>query len=367
MKRCTRCLYPDMKPDLIFEDGVCSACVSFDKRPTVDWDACKRELEAILETGKNDSGYDCIVASSGGKDSHFIALTLIEMGARPLIVTASTCHLTGIGRENIDNLARYATTLEVTPNRAVRAKLNRLGLELVGDISWPEHVLIHRVPFRVACDLGIPLLFYGECPNEAYGGPAGTDQTREMTQRWVSEYGGFLGLRTDDLAGQAGISERDLVDYEAPSVEMVKKLGLKAYFLGQFLFWDSHENARVAVAHGMKQELPTRANWWPAENLDNASTGLHDHLMYRKYGYGRAVAQLSVDIRLGRIERDEALEVTRGRDGRFSYLYAGVGINKILDRIRLTLPQLEKILDGFTNWPLFGRRDGLRPILKEFC
>jgi hypothetical protein len=40
-------------------------------------------------------------------------LTLIElMGAKPLVVTAVTCHLTPIGRANIDNLARYATTIE---------------------------------------------------------------------------------------------------------------------------------------------------------------------------------------------------------------------------------------------------------------
>lgn len=32
--------------------------------------------------------------------------------------------------------------IEVTTNRVVRAKLNRIGLTEVGDISWPEHVSI---------------------------------------------------------------------------------------------------------------------------------------------------------------------------------------------------------------------------------
>ena len=35
------------------------------------------------------------------------------------MVTATTCHPTEIGRANISNLARYATTIEVTANRTV--------------------------------------------------------------------------------------------------------------------------------------------------------------------------------------------------------------------------------------------------------
>jgi hypothetical protein len=140
--RCKRCVIPDTRPDTAFVDGVCSACLAFDRRPEIDWGVRKRELELLLERSSNDSGYDCIVPSSGGKDSTYQVMTLIDLGARPLVVTASTCQLTPIGRANIDNLARYATTLEVSPNKIVRAKLNRLAFDMVGDISWPEHAAI---------------------------------------------------------------------------------------------------------------------------------------------------------------------------------------------------------------------------------
>jgi hypothetical protein len=170
MNRCRRCVIPQTRPDTEFVDGVCSACLSFEKRPQIDWHSRREELEALLARHRNASGFDCIVPSSGGKDSTYQVLTLIELGARPLVVTATTCMLTPIGRANIDNLARYATTVEITPNTEVRAKLNRLGLTLVGDISWPEHVSIFTTPFRVAVALGIPLLFYGENPQSQYGG-----------------------------------------------------------------------------------------------------------------------------------------------------------------------------------------------------
>lgn len=366
MIRCRTCLIPNTRPDTAFDEtGQCSACQSFAKRKQIDWTQRESELLHILETApRNGSGFDCIVPSSGGKDSTWQTLKLIELGVRPLVVTASTCMLTDIGRRNIDNLARYATTIEVTPNRTVRAKLNRIGLETVGDISWPEHMAIFSIPFRVAADLGIPLIFFGECPQEAYGGPLGAEEARTMTARWVSEYGGLLGLRADDMVDQDGITAADMADYRLPSDEKMR--GLTAYFLGQFYEWDSHRNARVAREHGMTCRLPYEGNWWDFENLDCSLTGAHDFFCYLKYGFGRCSAQLSVDIRRGLIPRAEALEIARQRDGLYPYTYCGVDLIDILDHIGLGPNQFQMICDRFTNQALFAGYEGGRPVLKEF-
>lgn len=346
MRRCRTCTLPTSKPDLHFdESGECSACRAYKARPEIDWDARKQELLNLLERHNGR----CIVPSSGGKDSTYQVIKLKELGADPLVVTATTCHLTDIGRKNIDNLDRYATTIEVSPNKEVRAKLNRLGLEMVGDISWPEHVSIFTTPFKVACQTGIPLIFYGENPQNQYGGPKGSEQAKEMTRRWVSEFGGFLGLRPQDLIGMEGITERDMRDYMPPKASELDRIGVQAHFLGQYIPWDSHHNAEVASQAGMKQELPSLANWWPFENLDNAQTGLHDYMMWRKYGFGRACSQLSVDIRSGRISRENALLELEDRDGRFPTCYAGVSISEILERIGVDSLQLKEIMDKFTN------------------
>jgi N-acetyl sugar amidotransferase len=346
VKRCLRCVIPDTRPDTAFVDGVCSACLAYEKRPQVDWDARKKELLRLLDK----HGGRCIVPSSGGKDSTYQALTLLDLGADVTVVTATTCHLTEIGRANIENLARYAKTIQVTPNRTVRAKLNRMGLVLVGDISWPEHVAIFTTPFRIARVLGIPLIFYGESPQNQYGGPLGTEEANQLTRRWRSEFGGFLGLRPSDLVGQEGITERDMEDYTLPTEDKAE-----AYFLGQFIPWDSHRNARVALAAGMKQQLPSVANWWDHENLDNAQTGLHDYGGYRKYGYGRCAAQVSVDIRAGLLTREKGLEIVRERDGEFPYTYAGVPYTEVLARIGMSTDDLWKTLDKFTDWNMFRR------------
>ena len=351
MNRCTRCVMPDTRPDHVFVDGVCPACLNRE-------DETKLGTEALIQLLDKHHG-EVIVPSSGGKDSHYQVLRLIELGATPTVVTATTCHLTPTGRENIDNLAHYATTVEVSPNKTVRAKLNRLALEWVGDISWPEHAAIFSTPFSVASDMGIKLIMYGENPQNQYGGPRGTEDAVLMTERWTQEFGGFLGLRPADFVGHEGITPRDMEFYQprwAPGVE--------AHFLGQYERWDSQRNAKEARKHGMIQFPPSPANWWGHENIDNAQTGIHDHMMYRKYGYGRGATQIAVDVREGLVDRDRALQWVHRFDGMFPNRYAEVAVEEVLDRIDLEWENFLTILDQFTNWSLFDGQVDLRPILK---
>jgi len=352
---------PSTRPDTPFINGVCSACLTYERRPSVDWDARRGELLALLD--RHDGRV--LVPSSGGKDSTYQVLTLLELGADVTIVTARTCHLTAIGRRNIDNLARYARTIEVTPNMTVRAKLNRLGLEMVGDISWPEHAAIFSTPFNVALDTKHTLLMYGENSQNQYGGPLGSEDAKQLTMRWRSEFGGFLGLRPADFVGIEGITERDMEDY---MVRANQSAPIEAHFLGQYIAWDSHRNAEVAMAAGMKVLLPTNANWWAAENLDNAQTGIHDHAMFRKYGFGRGCQQISVDVRAGRITRDAAMNYVRVWDGLFPMTYAGVERDEMLERISLSPGKLMADLDRFTNWDICEKQQPVgKVVLKEFA
>lgn len=364
MRRCTRCVIPDTRPDTFFDaEGICSACRSYEKRPSIDWRARLVELKALI--AKHDGRV--IVPSSGGKDSTYQVLRLIELGARPTVVTATTCHLTQIGRANIDNLARFATTIEVSPNKTVRAKLNRIALRLVGDISWPEHVSIHRVPFRVARHIGIPLIVYGECGPATYGGPPGSDGIRAMTQKFVSEFGGFLGLRAEDFVGIDDITERDMEDYLAPSDEELEASGIEAIFLGGFEEWDSDRNARVAIEHGFQCKLPSQANWWISENQDNVQVSCHDFIMYLKYGYGRLAAQVSVDIRKGTITREAAMELVEQRDGLFPLVYLGVPLARTLANIDVSSDEFVSICNQFLNRDIFASdvRWGERPRMHD--
>ena len=367
MRRCRTCVYPDTKPDLYFyETGQCSACANFAKRPQIDWEARNEELIALLDR----HGGRVMVPSSAGKDSVAQVMALKALGADVTAVTATTCYLTKIGRMNIDALARHVRTIEVTPDMTVRAKMNKIGLELVGDVAHPEHMAIFTTPFKMAAALGITLIMFGEAPQREYGGPQGSEEAKQLTRRWRSEYAGFLGLRPQDLIGMEGITERDVQDYILPPEDQLEGVGIEAHFLGQYRKWDSRENARVAKAAGMIQVLPCSANWWEFENIDGALISLHDFMMFLKYGMGRAVPQLSVDIRNGLIERDFAMDIVKQRDGLFPDVYVGVTIEEMLDRIGVSKESFLKHCNAFTNFDLFVEKKlewGMRMTLKEFA
>lgn len=365
MTRCRTCVMPTTRPDTYFDgSGECSACVSYRNRSSVDWGARKLELVRLLE--RHDGRV--IVPSSGGKDSTYQVLTLLELGADVTVVTATTCDLSEIGRANIDNLSRYATTIEVTPNRKVRAKLNRIALNMVGDCSWPEHVLINCVPFRVAMERGIPLIFYGEAPLREYGSPPGLEEQTVMTKRWISEFGGQLGLRPSDLVGTDGITARDMAEYTMPSIDNMRDV--TAFWLGQFVGpWDSERNAMEATAKGMIWLLPTPANRWAFENQDNLQTGAHDFFCWLKYGFGRGCAQASVEIRAGATDRSAALEWVRHNDGLFPLTYLGVSLDSILNRINMGRDEFLCACNRFMNKDLFVEDSvewGQHLTLKEF-
>lgn len=349
--RCKRCVMPTTRPDTAFVDGVCSACLSYDRRGGIDWAARKAELQAILDAHKGE----CIVASSGGKDSHAIALSLLEMGAKPLIVTATTDHLTDIGKRNIQNLARFAPTIEVTPNQTVRRKIARIGLRTVGDISYGEHMAIWATPHQVAKRLGVPLIFYGENPQDELGGPLGRDEAKTMTRSWVNEHGGFLGLRARDLIGEDGITEEDIAPYLQPTEEEMG--GITTYFTGQFLPWDGYWNAINARDHGFEwSEQEVEGSIGRAESLDNFQTGIHEWFKYLKYSYMRPSDIASIAIRRGRMTRDEALGRIVLREV-FPWTYLGAPCGEILARIGVDFEEFKDICNQFTNYDIFERAD----------
>ena len=155
--------------------GVCSACNFYKDRKSINWSNRKISLEKIVEVYKNKEGsnWDCIVPVSGGKDSTFQVLSLLKLGMNPLCVTSTTCDLSEVGRSNIENIKRFGVDyIEMSPNPIIRAKLNRIGLKTIGDISWPEHVGIFTIPVRAEVQYNVPLIIWGENSQNEYGGPA---------------------------------------------------------------------------------------------------------------------------------------------------------------------------------------------------
>lgn len=360
---------PDTKPDLFFDEhGVCNACLNYQNRKIIDWDIRKKELLDILEKyrSKNQNNWDCIVPVSGGKDSTYQVIKMLQLGMNPLCVTATTCHLSCIGRKNIENLKRLGVDhIEFSPNPIIRRKLNKIGLTQVGDISWPEHVGIFTIPIRVAVNYKVPLIIWGENSQNEYGGPAASCQNNILNRRWLEEFGGLLGLRVSDILGIDGISKKDLIAYTYPSDEEFKLIGVTGLFLGYYLPWDGLSNALISQANGFTTfNNVVEGSMVSYENVDNYQTGIHDYFKFLKFGFGRATDIACLHLRRGRISRQDAIEIVNKNDGKFPWTYLGKSIEKILEPLEISLEEFIKICDKFTNKKIF-KTDSKGNLLKD--
>jgi N-acetyl sugar amidotransferase len=359
---------PHTKPDLhIDEDGVCNACRAFERRKEVDWDRRREELVSLLDRyRRSDANWDCIVPVSGGKDSTYQVVRMLQLGLNPLCVTATTCDLSEIGRKNIENIKRLGVDyVEFSPNPVVRAKLNRIGLTEVGDISWPEHVGIFTIPVRAAVQFNVPLIVWGENSQNEYGGPAAAADNHVLSRRWLEEFGGLLGLRVSDLSQTYGIERRHLLPYQYPSDEELQRVGVTGLFLGYYLPWDGLSNALIAQARGFTTlDRAVEGSMVNYENLDNHQTGIHDYFKFLKFGFSRATDIACLHVRRHRISRQDALEIVRERDGKFPWTYLDKPLANILEPLNMSVDEFVKVCDRFTNKKIF-RRDGAGALVKD--
>jgi N-acetyl sugar amidotransferase len=368
LKYCCRCVMPHTKPDLHIDDeGVCNACRAYEQRQQIDWAQRHGELLSLLERyRRGGSHWDCIVPVSGGKDSTYQVVRMLQLGLNPLCVTATTCDLADIGRRNIDNLKRLGVDhVQFSPNPIVRAKLNRIGLTQVGDISWPEHVGIFTIPVRAAVQFDVPLIVWGENSQNEYGGPAAAAQNNVLTRRWLEEFGGLLGLRVSDLSSTYGIEPRHLLPYQYPSDDDLQRVGVTGLFLGHYLPWDGLTNALIAQAHGFETvEQTVEGSMVNYENLDNHQTGIHDYFKFLKFGFARATDIACLHVRRGRISREDALQIVRRHDGRFPWTYLGKPLADILEPLEMDVDEFIGVCDQFTNRRIF-KRDAAGALLKD--
>lgn len=357
MNYCKRCIMPDTRPDQYFnKEGICNACISFDFQKKIDWDNRKKELIKIInQKNLNKGKWNCVVPGSGGKDSTYQIIRAKELGLNPVFVTASTCDLSEIGRKNLDNVKNMGfDVIEISNNSKVRTKINKITLELLGDISWPEHVSIFTAPVKFALAYEIPLILWGENPQTEYGGPDKSLNNSILDQKWMEEFGGLIGFRVSDLIENYGFKKHELEIYNYPSEKILKEKSILGIFLGYYEKWDSIKNYTIAKENGFvpfQQDL--EGCYFNFEKIDNYQHGIHDYFKFLKFGFARATDQLCYQIRRNKITRVESIELVKKLEGKYPESYMGKSLEKILDKINLTKKDFDKICDDFTNKKIF--------------
>jgi N-acetyl sugar amidotransferase len=363
IKFCKNCLFPETKPDLFFNEfGVCSACIaSEDKNSNIDWESREKEFHKIVNhyrLPKGQIGYDCIIPVSGGKDSTYQAYFMKEVcGLNPLCVCFETTAITELGQKNLDNLTKMGMdVIHFKKNNLVYNKMVIQSFKNVGDEMWPNHIGIFTIPVMFAVKFKIPLIIWGENPQQEYGGPTlETVKNKILNRKWLEEFGGLLGYRIQDMVGVEGITEKELSPYFYPTDEEIERTGVVGLFLGHYFFWDALKQLDIVKQHGfsVKEDGPLEGTYTNYENLDEKLVSLHDYLKYVKYGFGRATDHVCIDIRNKRLLRSEGLELVKKYDGKYPHY----GVNEFIKYSGMSKEEVDNIIDTFTNPILFFQNE----------
>lgn len=364
---CTSCVYPSSSAATLEfnEEGVCSGCQVSSEKQEIDWDERKKELADLLQEYKLkvNNYYDCIIPVSGGKDSYYQIHVIKELGFNPLLVTYNANNYTSTGLKNVQNM-REAFGFDhifFTPAVETIKVLNRLGVIVMGDMNWHAHCGIYTYPIRVAVDMNIPLMIWGEHGRKYVAGMYSYDDYIEFTYRYRHEHAN-RGYEWYDMLKFAKeydekLEEKNMIPWMYPSDEEINRVGVRGIFISNYVEWDENKHLElIKRKYGfLESEEEFERTYRKMSNLDDVhENGLHDYLRWIKFGYGRSTDHASKDIRNKHMTRDEGASETLHRDH-----VKPKDLIRWLEYVGWSEKQFNEIADGFRDPRVWWIKNGM--------
>lgn len=368
MKYCKQCVMPDTRPGITFnKQGVCSACTAYERRKHTDWDARWREFQRLCDQyrGMNGNGFDCAIAVSGGKDSHYqVHLMKNVMHMNPVLFSVEdNFTMTQAGKHNLKNISEEfgCNMISIRPDRRTQKKLMRYMFETYGKPTWLTDRLIYTFPLWMALRFHTPLLVYGENISYEYGG---VDAKETYSAREQLSNGVAVDISDEELTERAGggVKASDLVFTHAPAQEELDKL--EPVYISYFVPWNSVANYEFARKHGFHD---LRGEWRRTNHIedydqvDSEGYLIHPWLKYPKFGHAAATDYASRLIRYGLMSRGEAVELVRRHDHAIDQR----AVRDFCHFCGYTETEFWEIVDGLYNTELFEKNSMGAWVLKH--
>ena len=310
---------PSTRPGISFNgDGVCSACQSYDNRKNIDYAKRWKEFEILCDRFRGVNGpygYDCMIAVSGGKDSHFQTHIMKEvMGMNPLLVSVEdNFKMTEAGAHNIKNISEAfgCDIISMKPNIRAQKAAMRYTFEKYGKPTYFIDRYIYTYPLHMAARFQIPLLVYGENVSYEYGG-TGSIETYSAKDQIFNGVG--YGVPTEELLID-GVTMKDLNFFEPPEKEVIDSL--EPIYLSYFLEWNSFRNFEVAKKYGfhdLTHEWQRTHHIEQMDQIDSPAYLVHSWMKYPKFGHASATDYAARMIRYGMLTREEAFRLVDEHD-----------------------------------------------------
>lgn len=357
MKFCTKCIMPDTRPHITFDNsGVCIACQNNEKKKTIDWDARFKEFEKLCDKyrRKHPGEYDCIIAVSGGKDSQYQVHIMKEvMNMNPLLITVEDFFtMTEAGKHNVKVISEEygCNMISFKPDRKAGKVISRYMFEEYGRPLWYVDRLLYTVPLYYAAALNIPLLVYGENVSYEYGG---IDDEETYSARNQVFNGVAPDVDLDELVA-AGVSRDQLAYLEAPSKTMLDKLD--PIYMSYFMEWNSIKNYEYAKRRGFKDLTHEWDRTNHIENfnqIDSIGYLLNAWMKFPKYGHAYATDYAARWVRYGLLTREEAVKLAEQKDHALDPKI----VEDFCTFTGMTIAEFYKALDRLYNKELFEQNN----------
>lgn len=316
---CKKCVMPDTRPGIIFdEDGICQGCRAEEQKNITDWNIRFNELNTLCDKyrGMNGDSYDCMIAVSGGKDSHYQVYVMKEiMKMNPILVSVEdNFPMTEAGKNNIRNISERfgCDIISLKPNIKLQKNIMKKTFEKYGKPTWYIDRLIYTYPMHMAIKFNTPLLVYGENVSYEYGGGdrIETYSARNQLNNGVASDIDFNEIIDDNIL------LKDLSLCNPPSIDEINNK-IDPIYLSYFMRFNNYQNYIFAKKNGF-QDLSTE---WKrqhhVEDFDQVESRaylLHPWMKYPKFGHSSATDYASKFIRYGLITRDEGITLVKKHD-----------------------------------------------------
>lgn len=364
MNYCRKCILPDIRPNLRLDgQGVCNACNSFATRGDINWTQRERAFRDVVSLAKEKGkGYDCLIPVSGGKDSTWQVVKCLEYGLNPLAVTWKTPARTEIGAKNLDNLVNLGVDhIDYQVNPAVEKKFIYQALVRYGSTAIPMHMALFNIPLTLAVKFDIPLVVWGENSAFEYGDSIEEHTGFLLNREWLKSYGVTHGTTAADWISD-NLSRKELTPYFGPADEELDAKGIKAVFLGYYFEWDVETSLQIAEKHGFQRSVDgPKTGLYDYADIDDDFISIHHYIKWYKFGFTRLFDNLSLEIRQGRINRTDALEILKEKGEQ----RPEEDIAKLCSFLNITEDEFYRIIEPFRNREIWGKDNGILKI-KNF-
>lgn len=301
----------------------------------------------------NGNSYDCAIAVSGGKDSHFQVYLMKEvMKMNPILFSVEdNFEMTEAGKHNIKKLSEEfgCNIISLKPDIKAQKTLMRYTFEKYGKPTWFIDRLIYTFPMHMAVKFNTPLLVYGENVSYEYGG-----SNCEETYSAKNHINNGVASEIDhsELCELDGIDQKVLEMTNAPTVEELDRLD--PMYASYFVPWNSisnYEFAKKRGFHDLEHEWTRSHHIENFDQIDSRAYLVHSWMKYPKFGHASATDYAARYVRYGKLTREQAIELVRERDGKLDTRC----VSDFIQFMGYTETEFWSIIDKFYNRDIFEK------------